>query len=428
MFENGFPREWSTIRKLALLFRSVVNAVVAVLKTVTGNPIHILDALAKPAQSLSIALEPIQDLHGYDSPWPAGGGKNLLDPQGYTNGLVSLTIGDSINTITSSVRYTHSVPYDATDGLYISAQSLDNNYVNWVTINLYDSDDLLVNKITHSMVGDTWYSDVIPANTYAKALVQLGAPGGGITVDPSAAKVILAKGTTPVDWSPYSNECPISGHTDADVIVSPTLNQSDGTTYPIPLGTTVYGGTLDVLTGVLTVTHGIYTFSGNEAWTLQGGSYGGVKYYSTDYIVRGIAKLPEDNTKSVPIMTSIGSFNYSYIPLQYYPYAMCIAADGRFGIEGSLYNPDGDTLKDVQVVYELATPFTIQLTPTQVELLQGENNLFSDGEMTLVYLADGNASDVEALNILLGGRYVNNHEADEPTDREALNILLGGQR
>ena len=75
--------------------------------------------------------------------------------------------------------------------------------------------------------------------------------------------------------------------------------------------------------------------------------------------------------------------------------------------------------------YELATPMTIQLTPTQVELLQGENNIWSDGEMTLVYLADGNASDVEALNILLGGRYVNNHGEDEPTDREALDILLG---
>ena len=83
-------------------------------------------------------------------------------------------------------------------------------------------------------------------------------------------------------------------------------------------------------------------------------------------------------------------------------------------------------MSGVQLVYELATPQTIQLTPQQVELLQGENNLFSDGEMTLVYLADGNASEIEALNILLGGRYVNNHTEDEPTDREALNIILGG--
>ena len=44
----------------------------------------------------------------------------------------------------------------------------------------------------------------------------------------------------------------------------------------------------------------------------------------------------------------------------------------------------------------------------------------------LTYLADGNVSEIEALNILLGGQYSNNHGEDEPTDREALNILLGG--
>ena len=36
----------------------------------------------------------------------------------------------------------------------------------------------------------------------------------------------------------------------------------------------------------------------------------------------------------------------------------------------------------------------------------------------------GNASDEEALNILLGGTY--NRGADDPTDAEALSILLGG--
>ena len=82
-------------------------------------------------------------------------------------------------------------------------------------------------------------------------------------------------------------------------------------------------------------------------------------------------------------------------------------------------------MSGVQLVYKLATPIVYDLTPTQIELFAGENNIWSDGEMTLTYLADGNASDEEALNILLGGRYVNNHGEDEPTDREALNIILG---
>ena len=77
---------------------------------------------------------------------------------------------------------------------------------------------------------------------------------------------------------------------------------------------------------------------------------------------------------------------------------------------------------------EMATPIEVQLTPTEITLFAGENNMWSDanGTIELTYLADGNVSEIEALNILLGGQYSNNHEADEPTDREALNILLGG--
>ena len=60
-------------------------------------------------------------------------------------------------------------------------------------------------------------------------------------------------------------------------------------------------------------------------------------------------------------------------------------------------------------------------------MLLGNNTLWADtGDITVTYMADGNANDVEALNILLGNRYVNLGEPDEATDREALDILLGG--
>ena len=43
----------------------------------TGNPIT-FEADAQAVQNLKVALEPIQDLHGYDKPWVGGGGKNKL--------------------------------------------------------------------------------------------------------------------------------------------------------------------------------------------------------------------------------------------------------------------------------------------------------------------------------------------------------------
>lgn len=277
MFSNGFPKEWSTLRKLAWLYRTVINAVSAVLKTITGNPIHITDALAKPVQALSIVLEPIQ----------AGSG------------------------------------------------------------------------------------------------------------DPSP-----------------DNVRPIYGHTDVDVIVSPTPNQLDGTTYPIPLGQIVYGCTLDATTGVLTVDRAEVDLTTGMAGGTAGAGYVFYKAISNPKIV--------PNSQIAPIISE------AYIPIRF---------NGVSGNSNTIAIRDNGVLyvntgsADIQptgkAVYELATPQTIQLTPTQVELLQGENNIWSDGEMTLTYLADGNASDVEALNILLGGRYVNNHTEDEPTDREALDILLG---
>ena len=43
---------------------------------------------------------------------------------------------------------------------------------------------------------------------------------------------------------------------------------------------------------------------------------------------------------------------------------------------------------NLQIVYELATPQTIQLTPQEIKLLVGDNTIWSDGQVTMVYSAD----------------------------------------
>jgi len=40
------------------------------------------------------------------------------------------------------------------------------------------------------------------------------------------------------------------------------------------------------------------------------------------------------------------------------------------------------------VVYELATPQTYQLTPQQIQTLLGRNNVWSDGDVSVEYVAD----------------------------------------
>lgn len=46
-------------------------------------------------------------------------------------------------------------------------------------------------------------------------------------------------------------------------------------------------------------------------------------------------------------------------------------------------------MSGVQLVYELATPQTITLTPTQIDSLLGRNNVWADsGDVTVEYIAD----------------------------------------
>ena len=62
------------------------------------------------------------------------------------------------------------------------------------------------------------------------------------------------------------NVRPISGRTEVVTIVSPTTDAEDGNTYTTSLGRTVYGGTLDVVSGVLTVDRAMVTLNGSESY------------------------------------------------------------------------------------------------------------------------------------------------------------------
>ena len=529
-------KKWTTsLRRLIFL---AATAAKGILKTVTGNPIHITDALAKPVQALSISLEPIQDLHGYDNPWPAGGGKNKFDAefiQGSAIGLGVTTRVVSKNTIPISQGHTYTfsasdysvfsfvLNSSPTSSLPFDSQHYDycGTSVQWTT-----------EPITFTATHDGYVAIV------AKRINETSI----IPSDVSSLNMQFEESASPTIFAPYSNICPIYGHTDADVtrtgknlfdptyrsnltanirfyynttgfllkantaytfsVSSPSAQNTIleiggsqltanygktsitytptqdvyvwfdayyagnypvpsggtaavncqlelgstasayspyiGTTYPIPIGQTVYGGTLDVLTGVLTVDRVMDTFTKDSVWysftTGTGNSSAVVQLseYLNCKFVTGISSYNgaiSSTGKEAPnywvnprqdeALASLGDMYFAYsniVQLRFH------RADVANITDLASFKAN---FPDTQIVYFLATPAIIQLTPQQVELLLGENNIWSDGTMTLVYLADGNASEIEALNILLGNRYVNNHEADEPTDREALDILLG---
>ena len=405
MFENGFPREWSTIKKLALLFRAVVNAVAPVLKTVTGAIIHITDALARPAQSLKVNFSPVQSGSGDPSPdnvRPISGwteckvtrtGKNLFDKSKVgTLGTITWAY-ESGFVLKGGQSYTLSVESTGSSGLFDS-------------IGIYGTD-----KSTQYAIS---YQRTLTYTPVANTVVVFRFYKNTSVTQAAVDTIQLELGSTVTAYEAFQ-----------------------GQTYTIDLNGTRYGGTLDVTSGKLTVDRAMVTLNGTQriAWanwratdTSTAWQYGAEVFD---------AKKVATNVRPNIISDKLTAVIYNQMYTGVVSNAVAVNTNVNYSIivrvdDTSLTTENAInaylSANPIQVVYELATPIEVDLTPTEITLFADENNLCSDanGDLELTYLADGNTSEIEALNILLGGQYSNNHGEDEPTDREALNILLGG--
>ena len=163
-----------------------------------------------------------------------------------------------------------------------------------------------------------------------------------------------------------------------------TTYQKFGKLINIPFGQTVYGGTLDVLTGLLTVTHRLVDL-GTLNWN----------YDSTyqRFISDNIADLKTSLARTLSGICSIyicidDGRPIGSVPDKSFYFAANENAMSVY-IHDSTYT-DAQTFRTamngVQLVYPLATPVTYQLTPAQVRTLLGLNNIFADtGDISLSY-------------------------------------------
>lgn len=151
-----------------------------------------------------------------------------------------------------------------------------------------------------------------------------------------------------------------------------------GATYTTALGRTVYGGTLDVVSGVLTVDRAIVTLNTanmNNSETYAGWKSSGVKAL----VGAGVNQAYSDvllNVGTTYFINTNGTNDLLMLP------------QNQYGKTQSEWIALG---LDVQAIIELATPQTYQLTPQQIELLVGENHVWSDGAITMQYGDDPNS-------------------------------------
>ena len=270
-----------------------------------------------------IGIVPTQDLHGYSKPWAGGAGKNKFN-------IDENRIGIDYDNSSSLSRFWQTVSLP--NGNYTI--SFNGNMTGISEISFGKADSMLPFSPLNQHVLRTVMSSSNTSLTvtidasYPFAFIGVIKSDGSITkADIDNLQIQIETGNTATTYEPYSNICPISGHTDVTVTVASTSGGS-GEDTTVSLGRTVYGGNLDVTTGELEVTwENIASYAGE---TLTG---------------EWLSSLDEYSTLGTPTTGA-------------------------------------------QVVYELATPQTFYLTKAQVKTLLGQNYVSHDGggTISLVYI------------------------------------------
>ncbi|MEE1171873.1 MAG: hypothetical protein U0K87_05915 [Ruminococcus sp.] len=331
-----------------------------------------------PMEHLKVTLEPIQSGSGTPSPdniRPISGrtevvtqrtGKNLLD----ATGILPISI--------TRTNYAQ-IPIDAkvyeqarTEG--ISFKLLGNLGAGKTEFALYIYDTINNNAL---YVGGN--QSLTASNGFSLSGLVTTTSGQAMDTTKPLALRIYAKPYSGDAISQIDGVCISFDTTDTE------YHAYEGSTYTTDLGRTVYGGTLDVVSGELVVTHG-YADLGTLSWSYS--STSGQEFF---YHMGFDAKAKSGSE----VLISAVCDSYSQVG-----YNAVNGNNGTFGTSQSgtylkicdtNYSSSADfktAMSGHYLCYELATPQTYQLTPQEVKTLLGNNNVWSDGDVEVTYKAD----------------------------------------
>lgn len=216
------------------------------LETKSGDMVSFNTNIGAKAKNLMVDVEPVQNLNGYDHPWPAGGGKNLIplslsnikaantngtwSGNSYTyNGLtftvlvneieevVGVTVNgtnvDSIATHLYLGQFNSNTHLQIVPGnnYYMSGGASNAKMITWrydssgAYIDLSGNSSTQIGALINNSASVTQYTPVIQV-------------ARGITVQSETVYPMVYVGTSQAPpFEPYSNPCPITGWTGAKV-------------------------------------------------------------------------------------------------------------------------------------------------------------------------------------------------------------------
>lgn len=230
------------------------------------------------------------------------------------------------------------------------------------------------------------------------SLTEYTATGNPLTFNTNVSKPLKS---LLIPWTPAQsgsgdpspeNVRPISGvstvtvyHSGADTSNPDTIN----VTFPAEAGT-VYGGTVDLATGVLTVTAAYREFDGSndENW-------GGATGERQAFPIQWPEVRAEGAGRVIACNQSIEGDRYSDDP----GFGKINNTSGSYNIRTHLVDTNITQSEfraflaehPLQLVCPLAIPQTYQLDPVTIATLKGVNNVWSDanGDITVKYLKKG---------------------------------------
>lgn len=331
-----------------------------------------------PVKSLTVDITPVQSGTGDPSPenvrpisgWTGANvtrtGKNLFGKVEYGKYIVN----NEVVTRTEAEHWAILFLPIQTGSYQLSITDLA-GYKGAISIYTCDADKNIVTLYTtiyaNSITLPYTYTVTIPAQSTTRYICMCGynsTSNGGVAMIGTTAKIQFESGSSATAYEPFGTVYSISFPTEAG---------------------TVYGGTLDVTSGVLTVTNG-YADMGTLTWTYESGANPSLNYFEC-----GLNPLVKNGTTNL-ICSKYPIGNVSYASGDDHA-IMATASANHVRVRDTSYT-DAATFKTamsgVQLVYELATPQTYQLNPREVTTLLKNNNLFADtGNVAeLTYRAD----------------------------------------
>lgn len=344
-------------------------------KTTSGNPITVSDAAPVNAVNLSMDLEPIQAGSGTPSP------DNIRPISGRSEVAINRVGKNWLALTVDGIKSAN------TDGTWSGNTYLINN--GSLTIQSDSAGNVIEITANGTFNAQTLFYCKMNALSVERNVIYNGVSDG--SADSYSINLLIGEWFVEDIYDGDSNICTIPPNTETFYIIvlrngynaqgvtfypmirlstetDPTYEPYQGKTYTIQLGDTVYGAHYDVTKGKMVVDKGFKKGS-DLTWE-----------YNTQYHI-GYTYLPNKKTGRINFITS----SYKTVDKNY---LQMLNGDASGTLDNNGINIRDDSTTDltsfnsvianVDIVYELATPYTIDLTPQQIKMLENTNTLYTD--------------------------------------------------